>query len=190
MTFSILRYLEDLERRLAAMNAPKRLAFAAWCTEALARQFLVYLETKLGAEGASSLRSALDAIWETTIHGVPLDSPGLLLAKETCEDASWEESGEADDDITSYGATQFVEAMLLTIETAMSSSSKAAAHTAERVINQIDYELGMKAGVSDTFGQPLMKDELDRQTKMLAWLSGGDLREPTLRSLFRQVGVA
>jgi len=167
MAFSVLKHLADLQRQIASVEPRRRLAFALWCSEPLLDSALVFLAEHLGDTQVQLVRDVLDSMWKHVEEGTGLDLERVARLRESLQRVDWDDSDVGDEEqVLEDAAVQAIEAIIRACEVAETGDPIAAAGASERVINHIDYELGME-GVRDPLSDPRMKRELAMQGQMI-----------------------
>jgi len=183
MTFSVLKYLKGVQRQMELLEPRRRLAFALWCSEPLLDSALDFLTDRLGEKEVQRIRDVLDSLWRHVETGVELDRECVARLRESLQQADWDDSEVSDaEQISEHAAMQAIEAIIRVCEVAETGDPVAAAGACERVINHIDYELGMK-GMRDPLSDPRMQRELAVQTEMVESLRQAKRLQRASRSL-------
>jgi hypothetical protein len=167
MTFSVLKYLKNVQRQMELLEPRRRLAFALWCSEPLLDSALDFLTDRLGESQVQRIREVLDSLWLYVEEGTAFDRELVARLRESLQQADWDDSQVGDaEQISEDAAMQAIEATIRVCEVAETGDPIAAAGACERVINHIDYELGM-GGIRDPLSDPRMQRELATQAEMI-----------------------
>lgn len=188
--FDIFDYLHHIEQRLRITDKRRRLVFAIWCCQPLVDEFGEYLGQKIGVNNLISIQIFLQNAWDYIMIGKPVSQEHLREIQTLSLKATWEENEDGteteEEQLADSSAMEILASLALLCEVIESDSEHAAANTAEKIINRIDFELGMISGVDDIFSHPMMKEELARQEKMLEFLERGYPIENDTRRLYRE----
>ena len=177
MTFDILEYFDEIEHKLGQLVVERRVVFSAWCCQPLWDGFSDYLAKRIGNDQAIVLSAALDRTWTQLADSNRPTGREIQAAKALCLSADWS-TPETNEAFANYGAVQLIGGFLKLFEVIETGSAKSAARTAEYIINRVDYELSMLAGVNDPLSHPRLRQELQVEDHMLKYL--GETRVITL----------